>query len=253
MHLLRARAPEHRQPPSSSSIFTSETDFDDEDEDADAGSDANSEKPSNSSSSSSPIANPAIVYDRTLQFTTTLLGAAVYAIVLLVSLYTFLPTTLILHFDSIRSLDRAHRASLPYIIPFLLPIGVAAHAFMFTPSMAARSPAAAATASPPSSPATTRAKGKRSKAAALFDAETASLVETLRWNVGLGASGPLDDRIRVLAQRTAVVTVFGGANLAVRTWAAVAGADLVGASAWAAVWSVAAVGTGLTYAWVGND
>ena len=210
MHLLRPRAPAHRQPRSS----TADTD---------------AEKPD----AATPVANPQIVYDRPIQLYTTFLAAGIYAIAVLISLYTWLPSYMIVHFDAIRSFDRAHQAALVSIAPFLLPIGYAAHAFMFTPSVAARANLATA----------------KSKA---FNPATASLGETIRWNLGLDGAQAAGERLRVLAGRTAVVALFGGTNLAVRTWAAVAGADLIGAAAWATVWSTAAVVTGLIYAWIGD-
>ncbi|KAI9658902.1 MAG: hypothetical protein M1821_001862 [Bathelium mastoideum] len=215
-HLLRPRAPEHREPP------------------PEAGA-----KPTYSGAS--PIANPHIVHDRVIQLAITALATGIYAAALLLALRTWLPAHMITHFAALRSLHRAHASSLAVLLPALLPLGGAAHDFLFAPALAARRHHRNSTG--------TKAK----TTASAFNPATASLVETLRWNVGLQEGGTLlEPRVRVLARRTAVAAGFGGLNLAVRTWAAVAGAELLGAVAWAGVWSGAAAVTGLAFAWIGD-
>ncbi|KAL9094460.1 MAG: hypothetical protein Q9165_003310 [Trypethelium subeluteriae] len=268
--LLRPRALEHRQPRS----------------------------PATTTTTTLPdAANPHLLHDRFLQALNVVLAAATYSAALVLAHRTFLPTTLILHFDALRSLDRAHATGMRSLLPFLLPVGFAAHAFLFLPSIAAARESAEiasinngdnSSSNPDSdaAPITTttlstrpeRRKQQtaeekpraRPKAKAAdedenededtrttllpFDPATASLADTLRWNLGLWRpeAGLRSPRIRVLAARTAAAAGFGGLSLAVRVWSAVEGADLAGASAWAGVWSGAGLVTAGWYAWVGD-
>jgi hypothetical protein len=151
--------------------------------------------------------------------------------VLLTSLYTWLPQYMVSHFD-VRSLERPHAAQLATVAPFLLPIGFAAQVFLFAPSLAAK-------------------KGVERVKRKAFNPETATLGETLRWNLGLDKL-ITDERLSVLLERTAILALFGGVDLAVKSLFSVQGADIKGVAGWAAIWSGSATVVGGIFAWVGN-
>lgn len=159
---------------------------------------------------------------------TTLLAAGIYSVVLYASYSTWLPTHLVVHFNGLPTIAPAHKAALPLLIGTLLPLGYAAREFLFAPATGARLNLA----------------DIRARA---FNPATATLAETLRYNLW-GYS----KRTRELIKRTATLVAVSGFNTWLQTYVTVEGVESVGAAGWAAVWAAAAGATGLAYAWVGD-
>ncbi|KAB8659328.1 hypothetical protein FH972_026217 [Carpinus fangiana] len=179
-----------------------------------------------------------------LQVYVTLLASAVYALPLLLSLTTWLPTHLILHFDGLRTLDPAHDANLAILVSLMLPTGFLASRFLFDPLA---SPALAAAeqlvkqAGPDDGVET---------AGTSFDPVTATLVETLAWNLLWWRR--YSPRGRELVRRMLLLVIGTGACAGMKAWAEVKGVDAQGAVGWAAVWIVGAGASGGVLGWVGD-
>ncbi|GAB7358237.1 hypothetical protein MBLNU230_g0388t1 [Neophaeotheca triangularis] len=179
--------------------------------------------------------NRALASDKSIVALVTILGASIQSIVIYSSFYTWLPTHLILHFDGLRSLARAHEDSLILLVRSFLPTGLAAMAFLFAPTIGA-----------PQNPGRTKPKDMR------FNPETATFMETLVYNLGLGEHG-LTHRAEILTKRTAVLAFSVFANTVVRTYSTIEGTDLVGSLGYASVWSVTSLLMGVAYAWVSDE
>ena len=139
-----------------------------------------------------------------------------------------MPTYLILNFKNMESLESIYNSPFLLLCAAFVPIGIAAKTFLFTPAVAARPDA-------------------HDEKTALFDAEEATLMETILYNVW-GHS----KRVKTLMERTAVLALLVGLRTALHTYIAVDGAEGFGAVAWSSVWVLAAVLTGLGFWWVGD-
>ena len=173
-------------------------------------------------------ANRSVINDFGVQAATSLFAAGIYAVVVFLSYATWLPIHLVLYFEGIRDISLAHNSNFPYLIASFLPIGFAAKVFLFTPAEAAKPDA-------------------YDREIAKFNPETATLKETLMFNL-FGYS----NRTRTLMQRTTTLAVIGGLHTWLRTYITVEGSEILGAAGWSGVWSIAAVVTGLMYVWVGD-
>ena len=96
-------------------------------------------------------------------------------------------------------------------------------------------------------PATAAKADKYDKQTAAFNPETATLGETVMYNLW-GYS----HRARKLIRRTAVLVAVGGAHTIIQTYGTLEGAELVGAAGWSSVWGLAATLTGAAFLWVGD-
>ena len=172
------------------------------------------------------VANRSVIEDLPIQIVTSVLGAGVYAVVILSAYHTFLRTWLILHFNNLPSLAAAYDAQFFLLVLVFLPVGVASKIFLFTPAAAARRDAADVVNTQ-------------------FDAETATLSETFWYNVW-GYS----KRVRILISRTLFLAGITGVSTAVRTFASIDGVELAGAIGWASTCVVASLLSGATFAWV---
>ncbi|KAK3638279.1 hypothetical protein LTR22_017921 [Elasticomyces elasticus] len=182
--------------------------------------------------------NQQVANDRLIFALVGMLGASIYSIVIYTSLYTWLPVYLITHFDSIRSVQRAHDASVPLLLLSFIPMGWATSQFLFTPSIGSRG-----------NPGLTDPKIYPEKTD--FDPETATFGETLAFN--LGFKGGFTKRAQVLVKRSAVLIVCSVANTFTRTLLTVDGTEPFGAAGWAGVWGLAALLTSVAYGFVGNE
>ncbi|KAI9803652.1 MAG: hypothetical protein M1833_000564 [Piccolia ochrophora] len=185
--------------------------------------------PAHHASTSPTVPNRSIIADTPLSLTTTLLATAIYAITLYTSLTTFLPTHLVTYFTGLRSLSAAYAPALPVLVLNLLPAGYAAREYLFT--------ATAGFAQSASKP----------RASSPFNPATASLRETLAWNVWGYAP-----RSKFLLKRTATLMLVTGLNTWVHTYVTVDGVESAGAAGWSGVWVVAAGLTGGVFWWVGD-
>lgn len=184
--------------------------------------------------------NQQVAQDSRIYTLMALFGSFLYAVVIYGSLYTWLPLHLVLHFDGVRTMEKAHDASVPFLAIMLIPIGCATAQFLFTPMIGARS-----------NPGLTDPKLKPEMLLD-FDPENASFGKTLAYNLGLGKEG-FTRRAEVLAKRTGVLVACSLTNTFVRVWMTVDGTEPVGALGWAGVWGLAAALTSLAYSWVGNE
>ena len=135
---------------------------------------------------------------------------------------------LVIYFDGLRDISAAHSAALPYLIASSLPIGYAAREFIFTPATGARPDLG----------------DIRAKA---FNPETATLMETVRYNVW-----GFSKRTRTLVKRTATLVAVAGAHAWLQVYVTIEGAEGYGAAGWAGVWATAAALTGAAFWWVAD-
>lgn len=173
-------------------------------------------------------ANRSVINDFGVQTATSLLAAGIYGVVVLGTYSSWLPNYLITHFDGLRDMSALHNGNFPYLVASFLPLGFAAKVFLFTPATAAK-------------------PDKHDKEIAKFDAETATLRETVLYNVW-GYS----KRTRALIKRTATLVAMAGFHTSLQTYTTVEGAELFGALGWSSVWALAATLTGAAYWWVSD-
>ncbi len=183
--------------------------------------------------------NQRLAQDWQIILLTAGLAASVYAVTFSLFYYFDLGIFLITHFNDIPSLDTAHESSLTKMIALFSGSGIGAMLFLFRPTLAA--------AGKPSL-IETKAKGRKPKK---FNAETASLGETLAHNLGVDTQ--LSHRAEVLLKRAAVLIAFTVANTFIRIFGTIEGTDIVGSLGYAGLWATAHGIVALTYAWLGNE
>ncbi|KAL6713399.1 hypothetical protein ACLMJK_008864 [Lecanora helva] len=171
-------------------------------------------------------ANRSVINDFGVQIATSLLGAGVYALVVLASYSTWLPTYLVTHFDGIRDISALHNKNFPFLAASFLPLGFAAKVFLFTPATAAK-------------------PDRHDKEVAGFNPETATLAETVWYNVW-GYS----KRTRVLIKRTVTLVAVVALQTSLQTYITIEGAEAFGAVGWSSVWALAATLTGAVFWYV---
>lgn len=183
--------------------------------------------------------NQIVAQDRGVQYLTAAFGAAVYAIVVYGSFGTWLPTYMIIHFDGLRSLDRAHNTGILLLLALFGPLGYAATQFIFVPAIgSAENPGITDhTLKPRIIP---------------FNPQTATLGQTIAYNLGFSGAG-LTPRGEILFKRTVILAASSFVSTFVRSYVTVEGTELFGALGWAAVWGSAAALVGVAYGWVGNE
>ncbi|OHE94652.1 hypothetical protein CORC01_10053 [Colletotrichum orchidophilum] len=174
------------------------------------------------------VANREILTDIPIQIYTTILSAAIYSLTLFTAYKTYLPTTLVLYFQGLPSLAPAYTTNFLATLPVTVAFGVAAKSFIFTPFVA------------------TGETSEDEKLAA-FDPATATLGETLAWNIW-----GYTTREKVVILRTAVAMVVTGVNTYLQTFMTVNGVESYGASVYAGAWVAAAFFTGIGLGFVGG-
>ncbi|KAI4247319.1 MAG: hypothetical protein LQ352_006187 [Teloschistes flavicans] len=174
------------------------------------------------------VANRSILYDYPVTIYTSFLAAIVYGVVVYGSFRTWLPGFLIVHFEGLKDLAGAHEAALPFVIFAFIISGYAAQSFLFVPALGAKPDA-------------------HDLKMAEFDSETATLGETLWWNVW-GYS----KRSRTLIKRTTILALTSAMQTGLRTYITVEGVELVGALGWASMWAATSILVGGALWWVGN-
>ncbi|KAL8946203.1 MAG: hypothetical protein Q9222_007373 [Ikaeria aurantiellina] len=174
------------------------------------------------------VANRSIIDDLQIKLYTSFLAAAIYGVVIYGSFRSWLPKYLILHFDGIKDLSGAYEAVLPGVILGFLLSGYAAQSFLFRPALGAKPDA-------------------HEMKMAEFDPETATLSETIWWNVW-GYS----KRSRTLIKRTAVLAFASAMQTGLRTYITIDGVEPAGAAGWASMWAAAAFSVGGVFWWVGD-
>jgi hypothetical protein len=184
-------------------------------------------------------ANQEVAQDAFVQYLIACFGAAIYAIVVYGSFTTWLPKYMIIHFDGLRSLERAHNSGIFLLLVLFGPLGYAATQFIFVPAIGSAS-----------NPGITDPALKPENVP--FNPETATLAQTIAWNVGFGESG-LTPRGEILLKRTAILATSSFISTFARAYVIIEGTELLGALGWASVWGTAAALVGVAYAWVGNE
>ena len=114
------------------------------------------------------------------------------------------------------------------LVAVFLPVGIATKTFLFTPSTASK-------------------RDVQDERNELFDPQTATLKETLWYNVW-----GFSHVERVFISRTGTLVAVTFLYSWLQVYASVEGAESVGAAGWAVVWATAAWLTGLAYSWVGD-
>lgn len=175
------------------------------------------------------VANREIVTDIPITIYTTLLTTAIYCITVYSALHTYLPTTFVLHFDGIPSLEPAYTASYLTIVPVMVAFGFAARSFIFTPFAATGR---------------SQEDGRLNE----FDPVTATLGETLVWNLWGYTS-----RSKVVIARTLVAMLVTGLNTYLQTYLTIGGVEGAGAAGYASAWVLATFFAGGALAFVGGE
>ncbi|KAL9127258.1 MAG: hypothetical protein Q9217_003817 [Psora testacea] len=174
------------------------------------------------------VANRSVVNDIGVQVFTSLFATGVYGVVVFGNFGTWMPSYLVTHFEGIKDISSLYNSTFLWLCAAFIPTGIAAKTFLFTPAIAAKPDA-------------------YDEKATSFDPETASLMETIEYNLW-GHS----KRVRTLMKRTATLAVIVGLHTWLHTYVAVDGAEGFGAAGWSSIWALAATLSGLGFWWVGN-
>jgi hypothetical protein len=173
------------------------------------------------------LRNRPILTDPWTTISTSLLAAAIFAVLLELAFATYLPTWLITRFKYVRDLSAAHlgAAGLPALLLSLLPAGYAAHEFLF----------ASSTGVPPSP-------------VHVFDPETAGFWAHIYHN----SWGWYSNRQKDLIRRTLLLTTLVVGETIIQTWGTIKGVELTGAAGYAAMWGLGICLVGAVFDWVGG-
>lgn len=182
--------------------------------------------------SSSTTPNREIIADRPIQVLSTLLASFIYSVVLFLSYKTFLPGILVLYFIGIPTVEPLHSATSIYVSPLAtalaLASGLAARSFIFTPLAAT-------------------GRTEADEKAAQFDPVTASLGETVWWNVW-----GYTTQTKVGVARTIALMVVTGINTTLQGALTISGVEAPGAAIYASIWVAAAFFTGVGLGAIGE-
>lgn len=190
------------------------------------------------SATGNKTANQAIALDWQVSLLTAGLAACLYSTIWYFTyLFSDLSVFLITHFESIPTLERLHASTIPALLQLFAGNGVAAMLFMFRPAMAASGPPKTVT--------------RRRSGSKKFKAETATLAETLTYNIW-GEAGP-SHRGEVLAKRAGVLMLMTMVNTFIRVFGTVDGTDVVGSLGYAALWTSAQGIVAVGYSILGQE
>ncbi|KAM7223775.1 hypothetical protein V8F06_000791 [Rhypophila decipiens] len=178
--------------------------------------------------------NREIVIDRGIQVLTSILAGLVYNVVLFLACHTFLPTTLVLHFVDIPTVEPATDAVLlglgrrPDMLVLSLLFGIAARTFIFTPLV-------------------TTPQTAEDEQSADFDPVSATLGQTVAWNLW-----GYTTQTKVSIKRTAAAVLATAVSTYLQCTLTIRGVESLGAAVWAGVWATATLATGLSLRYVGS-
>lgn len=166
--------------------------------------------------------------DLPMQLYTAALSTGIYTVILALSLRLVLPRILVVYFSGLPSVEPAYSATYTAVLPVTGVLGAAASLFIFAPFA-------------------TTGKSKEDDKLGKFDPVDATLGQTVRWNLwGYTA------KTKVVIRRTAVAAFVTGVNTYLACTMTISGIESTGAVAYAAVWVVAALSTGLGLGLVGG-
>ena len=174
------------------------------------------------------VSNRSIINDWEVALYNSLLAAGVYGLVVYGSFKTWLPVHLVTNFNGLRDISAAHEANLSILMASFIPVGIAAKSFLFTTATGA-------------------ARNLEDIKATAFNPETATLMETIWYNLW-GYS----KRTRIMIKRTATLATVCFLNTWLQVAATIEGVEVFGAIGWASVWATAAILTGMSFWWVGH-
>ncbi|KAF9874105.1 hypothetical protein CkaCkLH20_08477 [Colletotrichum karsti] len=174
------------------------------------------------------VANRELLTDIPLSIFTILMAAITYSASLFVAYKTYLPETLVVYFQGLPTITPAYNATFFTILPVTIAFGIAAKTFIFTPFVATGK---------------TAEDGKLEE----FDPVTATLGETLAWNLW-----GYTTRAKVVIFRTTVAMILTGVNTYLQTFMTINAVQSYGAAAYSGVWVVAAFLTGVGLGFVGG-
>ncbi|KAL2022338.1 hypothetical protein VTK56DRAFT_5736 [Thermocarpiscus australiensis] len=179
------------------------------------------------------IPNREIVVDRGIQVLTSLQSGLVYGVVVFLANRFLLPTTLVLYFEGIPTIQPATDAVFlgfgsPTTQVLCLLFGIAARTFIFTPLVATPQTA-------------------EDEKNAGFDPVNATLGQTVKWNLW-----GYTTQTKVSLLRTAVAMLFTAVSTYLDTALAIKGVEPYGAAVYSGVWVIATVVTGLSLRYVGS-
>lgn len=168
------------------------------------------------------------LFDIPMYLLTTLLSTAIYAVTLVLSLRFLMPRILVLHFNGIPSLEPAYSASYAAVLPTTVLFGLAASTFIFAPFAAT-------------------GEDEEDVKIEEFDPVTASLGQTVRWNLwGYTA------KAKVIIRRTASAATLTGISTYLACTKNLYGVEPIGAAAYASIWISSAILSGFGLGLVGD-
>ncbi|KAK0665996.1 hypothetical protein QBC41DRAFT_257112 [Cercophora samala] len=183
-----------------------------------------------------PTPNKEIVADRWIQALTSLQAGLVYSVVLFLAGRTFLSDVFVLHFEGIPTVKPAVEPAGIFVGADGIATGVlgllmgwAARRFIFAPVVTA--------------PEGTVKDEENER----FDPASASLGETVKWNLW-----GWKDKTKVSVVRTGAAVVATVVGTYLDTALGIRGVDQVGAGVYAGVWGLAVVLTGVVLTYVGS-
>lgn len=182
------------------------------------------------SASSPPVPNREIILDRGIQTSTAVLSGLIYGTTLFAAFKTYLPTIFVLYFEGIARVEPAVHTKFGSLLAgvLMLLFGLAAQGFIFAPF---------------ATTGRTRADAKIAE----FDPISATLGETLWWNVW-----GYTTRTKVAIVRTAAVMFVTWVSTYLQCAMTIKGVESFGAAVYASSWALAAMLTGLGLEVVGD-
>lgn len=181
------------------------------------------------------------------------MASSIYSVVIFTAYKTVLPRTLALEFDGVKSLEDVYRLHWLPLLPLMAGFGGAVKEFVFTPALVVVR--VCFTHSLPSVHLyltlltlipTIKLPTPQDVLNASFNASTATLLETIRYNFW-----GFSTRTKTILKRTLILMAVSGAHTFVQTWFTLEGVSVKGASVYAGVWVVAAAAAGGALGFVG--
>lgn len=185
-------------------------------------------RPLSGSHSGNAKANQDIIADTSILASATLLAASIYGVAIASAFRALLPKQLVLYFGSVPSARSDYAASYVTLIPVAVAFGLAAQTFIFTPSLAVD-------------------KTEEDDRLAKFDPASATLNETIYYNLW-----GFTTRTKMAILRTAVLATVTGISTYLHCAMTISGVESPGAAAYAGVWTVPALLSGLALGLVGG-
>ncbi|EED19948.1 conserved hypothetical protein [Talaromyces stipitatus ATCC 10500] len=173
------------------------------------------------------VANRDVLEDRLTTLYTSVAAAAIYAVVLSLSFYTWLPVHLVLYFDEIRDIRLVHAgaAGFPSVLVSLLPAGYAAYDLLFASS------------------AGWSAKPDSTKMAVPEGEYLITSLYNRTW-------GKISPKGKILASRSLILATMTLLNTIIAGTGSIKGVELMGSVGWGSLWAGASLVVSSLFAWV---